>query len=386
MSVDNFGSILKNLRTRAGLSQDDVAKKLAISRQSISKWELGMSLPDITYLVPLTKILNCEIEELLNLKRKDVDKVNDIKVIVKKNIKTKEFEELIKLYDNGDNNKSWVYHTVRFMNLDYNEMFFVVGLNGNELVSAANIQIHPEENDYYLVSDIAILDEYDNDEFRKHFLSTILTILKDLNCTKVGAFVDEDYKELYEKLGFTKVSDDFIFGTDKRSVSSNDKYYELIISQEYYCEEINKDTAKIIAYGLIKKKEKYSKDVPGYFKQTGPMLREYLMYKNTIENEKVYSIMNGKTICGYTSMYYEVDKNIYFRCDLKEEFSFKDLIKVATNKVKEFAEEIKMSKEVKSIIFYVNDNLLLKEEFEFYRKALIYCGFKTTDNVEFILN
>ena len=117
------------------------------------------------------------------------------------------------------------------MNLDYNEMFFVVGLNGNELVSAANIQIHPEENDYYLVSDIAILDEYDNDEFRKHFLSTILTILKDLNCTKVGAFVDEDYKELYEKLGFTKVSDDFIFGTDKRSVSSNDKYYELIISQ-----------------------------------------------------------------------------------------------------------------------------------------------------------
>lgn len=110
------------------------------------------------------------------------------------------------------------------------------------------------------------------------------------------------------------------------------------------------------------------------------------MYKNTIENEKVYSIMNGKTICGYTSMYYEVDKNIYFRCDLKEEFLFKDLIKVATNKVKEFAEEIKMSKEVKSIIFYVNDNLLLKEEFEFYRKALIYCGFKTTDNVEFILN
>lgn len=386
MSVDNFGSILKNLRTRAGLSQDDVAKKLAISRQSISKWELGMSLPDITYLVPLTKILNCEIEELLNLKRKDVDKVNDIKVIVKKNIKTKEYEELIKLYDNGDNNKSWVYHTVRFMNLDYNEMFFVVGLNGNELVSAANIQIHPEENDYYLVSDIAILDEYDNDEFRKHFLSTILTILKDLNCTKVGAFVDEDYKELFEYIGFTKVSDDFIFGTNKRSVSANDKYYELIIPQEYYCEEINKDTAKIIAYGLIKKKEKYSKDVPSYFKQTGPMLREYLLYSNTIENEKVYSIMNGKTICGYTNMYYEEDKNIYFRCDLKEEFLFKDLIKVATNKVKEFAEEIKMSKEVKSIIFYVNDNLLLKEEFEFYRKALIYCGFKTTDNVEFILN
>lgn len=63
MSIDNFGSILKELRTKAGLSQDDIARKLAISRQSISKWELGISLPDITYLVPLTKILKCEVED-----------------------------------------------------------------------------------------------------------------------------------------------------------------------------------------------------------------------------------------------------------------------------------------------------------------------------------
>ena len=69
MSIDDFGSILKELRTKAGLSQDYIAKKLAISRQSISKWELGISLPDITYLVPLTKILKCGLEDLLNLKR-----------------------------------------------------------------------------------------------------------------------------------------------------------------------------------------------------------------------------------------------------------------------------------------------------------------------------
>lgn len=85
MSIDDFGSILKKLRLKSGLSQDDVAKKLAISRQSISKWELGMSLPDITYLVPLTRIFNCEIDDLLSLKRKDVDKLNNnFKVVIKK--------------------------------------------------------------------------------------------------------------------------------------------------------------------------------------------------------------------------------------------------------------------------------------------------------------
>ena len=77
MSIDEFGSILKELRTKVGLNQDDIAKELAISRQSISKWELGISLPDITYLVPLTKILKCELEDLLNLKRKDVDNMKD---------------------------------------------------------------------------------------------------------------------------------------------------------------------------------------------------------------------------------------------------------------------------------------------------------------------
>ena len=91
MSLDEFGSILKKLRTVAGLSQDDVAKKLAISRQSISKWELGISLPDIIYLVPLTKILDCEIEDLLQIKRKDVDNMNDnIKILARKNIDREE--------------------------------------------------------------------------------------------------------------------------------------------------------------------------------------------------------------------------------------------------------------------------------------------------------
>ena len=61
----SFGSNLKVLRESRKLSQEDLARKLSISRQSISKWEQGISYPSILYLNPLTKILNCSLEELL---------------------------------------------------------------------------------------------------------------------------------------------------------------------------------------------------------------------------------------------------------------------------------------------------------------------------------
>ena len=56
---------MKSLRDKKKISQEVLAKKLQITRKSISKWEQGISYPSILYLVPLTKILDCTLEELL---------------------------------------------------------------------------------------------------------------------------------------------------------------------------------------------------------------------------------------------------------------------------------------------------------------------------------
>ena len=61
----SFGTNLKVLREKKNYSQEELARKLQISRQSISKWEQGISYPSILYLVPLIKILDCTLEELL---------------------------------------------------------------------------------------------------------------------------------------------------------------------------------------------------------------------------------------------------------------------------------------------------------------------------------
>ena len=56
---------LRKLREKKNLSQEALLKKLKIFRHSISKWEQDISYPSILYLIPITKILECTLDELL---------------------------------------------------------------------------------------------------------------------------------------------------------------------------------------------------------------------------------------------------------------------------------------------------------------------------------
>ena len=60
-----FNEKLKEKRVELGLTQDDLASKLNISRQSVSKWEQGINEPDIDTLKQLSAILNISLDELL---------------------------------------------------------------------------------------------------------------------------------------------------------------------------------------------------------------------------------------------------------------------------------------------------------------------------------
>lgn len=59
------GEYLKQLRNEKGLSQEQLAEKIGLSRQSISKWEQGLSTPDVDNFVKLAEIYNVPIEALL---------------------------------------------------------------------------------------------------------------------------------------------------------------------------------------------------------------------------------------------------------------------------------------------------------------------------------
>ena len=52
-----FGEKIQKLRKEAGLSQEELACQLGVSRQAVSKWEVGDALPDTDKLVPLARAL-----------------------------------------------------------------------------------------------------------------------------------------------------------------------------------------------------------------------------------------------------------------------------------------------------------------------------------------
>ena len=60
-----LGERLAHLRNREGLSQDALAEKLGVSRQSVSKWENNVSTPDLDRLVKLGEVFGVSLDELV---------------------------------------------------------------------------------------------------------------------------------------------------------------------------------------------------------------------------------------------------------------------------------------------------------------------------------
>ena len=66
-------TILKNRQIR-GLSQEKLAELVGVSRQAVSKWEVGDAIPDTDKLIPLARALGITVDELLQVERIDADK------------------------------------------------------------------------------------------------------------------------------------------------------------------------------------------------------------------------------------------------------------------------------------------------------------------------
>ncbi len=76
----NLGENLFSARKKSGLSQEDAAEKLGVSRQTISKWELNETLPDIRQAKNLAALYRVTLDELTDF---DV-KVKEIEDIIEK--------------------------------------------------------------------------------------------------------------------------------------------------------------------------------------------------------------------------------------------------------------------------------------------------------------
>ena len=72
-----FGENLYNLRKNAKMSQEKLAEKISVSRQSISKWENGESYPEMDKILKLCNIFHCKINDLVHEDLTDINSLDE---------------------------------------------------------------------------------------------------------------------------------------------------------------------------------------------------------------------------------------------------------------------------------------------------------------------
>lgn len=64
-----FAEKLKSIRKQAGMSQEQLAEKLGVSRQAVTKWETDAGIPDIENIMAISALFDISIDELLSNER-----------------------------------------------------------------------------------------------------------------------------------------------------------------------------------------------------------------------------------------------------------------------------------------------------------------------------
>lgn len=103
----NFADNFKFNRKRMGYTQEEIANILIVTPQAVSKWENGLGTPDISLLVPISKIFGITIDELLGNTEKDRDELRiELAITSGDNIDYKEkynrFSDILRQYPNNN--------------------------------------------------------------------------------------------------------------------------------------------------------------------------------------------------------------------------------------------------------------------------------------------
>ncbi|MBQ4248012.1 MAG: helix-turn-helix domain-containing protein [Ruminococcus sp.] len=82
MDQQKIGEFLKELRKEKGLTQEQLADKLFVSRRTVSRWETGSNMPDLDMLVELADLYEVDLREIFNGQRRAQEMDKELKETV----------------------------------------------------------------------------------------------------------------------------------------------------------------------------------------------------------------------------------------------------------------------------------------------------------------
>ncbi len=84
MDQMKIGSFLKELRKEKGITQEQLAEQLNISNRSVSRWETGSTMPDLSMLVALAEYYDVDVREIIDGGRKSENMNEEVKDTLEK--------------------------------------------------------------------------------------------------------------------------------------------------------------------------------------------------------------------------------------------------------------------------------------------------------------
>lgn len=75
---------MQTLRKEKGLTQEQLAEQFNVSNRTVSRWETGTNMPDISLIVELAEFYSVDIREIIDGERKNENMNEDIKSVAKK--------------------------------------------------------------------------------------------------------------------------------------------------------------------------------------------------------------------------------------------------------------------------------------------------------------
>lgn len=103
MDQIKIGSFLKELRNEKGLTQGQLAEQFNVSNRSVSRWETGRTLPDISILVALAEFYEVDIKEIIDGERKSETMTEEMR------------DTLVKVAEYTNEDKEMQYYKMRKM-------------------------------------------------------------------------------------------------------------------------------------------------------------------------------------------------------------------------------------------------------------------------------
>ena len=79
MNQIKIGMFLKELRNEKGITQEQLAEQLGVSNRTVSRWETGSNMPDISLLVEIAEYMDVSIPEIINGERKSENMNSEVK-------------------------------------------------------------------------------------------------------------------------------------------------------------------------------------------------------------------------------------------------------------------------------------------------------------------